>query len=228
MSKEIFKIIRKMRMVRGFSQLEIAKKLGVSRTSYIAIEQGTRELSLAEAQKIADIFGISLEEIENGLTPDIEKYKQMILAYLRDAASVDGKIPKTKLAKLLYLADFAWFYDHLQSMSGMSYRKFQYGPVPDVYFRVIDELFEEGKIEVENTKDGAMLISATTNARREALPALNTDEKSLIKNIAKKWRDKRTQEIVAFTHRQLPYLLSHDNEIIPYEVITQENVEDLY
>ena len=56
MSKEIFKIIKKMRMARGFSQLEIAKKLGVSRTSYIAIEQGKRELSLAEAQKIADVF----------------------------------------------------------------------------------------------------------------------------------------------------------------------------
>ena len=228
MSKEIFKIIKKMRIARGFSQLEIAKKLGVSRTSYIAIEQGKRKLSLAEAQKIADIFGITLEEIESGLTPNYEKYKEMILAYLRDATPTDGKIPKTKLAKLLYLADFAWFYDHLQSMSGMAYRKIQYGPVPDVYFRVIDELFEAGKIEIENTEDGAMLISETGSAQRAELPTLNAEEKNLIKNIAKKWKNKRTQEIVAFTHGQLPYLVSHDNEIIPYEVITQENVEDLY
>ena len=217
-----------MRIARGFSQLEIAKKLGISRTSYIAVEQGKRELSLAEAQKIADIFGISLEEIESGMTPNYEKYKEMILAYLRDAAPADGKIPKTKLAKLVYLADFAWFYDHLQSMSGMAYRKIQYGPVPDVYFRVIDELFEAGKIEIENTDDGAMLISETASGRRAELSALNGDERSLIKNIAKKWKNKRTQEIVAFTHGQLPYLVSHDNEIIPYEVITQENVEDLY
>ena len=228
MSKEIYKIIRKMRVERGFSQLEMAKKLDISRTSYLAIEQGKRELSLAEAQKIAALFGISLEEIENGLTPNVPKYKQMILAYLRGAASSDGKIPKTKLAKLLYLADFAWFYDHLQSMSGMSYRKFQYGPVPDPYFRIIDELFEEGKIEIENTTDGAMLISATTSGLREGLSALHADEKTLIETISKKWKGKRTQEIVAFTHGQLPYLVSHENEIIPYEVITQENVEDLY
>ncbi len=215
-------------MTRGLSQLAIAKKLGISRTSYIAVEQGKRELTLAEARKIADIFGISLEEMESGLTPNIEKYKQMILAYLRDAAPADGKIPKTKLAKLLYLADFAWFYDHLKSMSGMSYRKFQYGPVPDTYFRVVDELFEAGKIEIKNTPDGAMLISETESSRAAALPALNADEKKLIKNISKKWKDKRTQEIVAFTHKQLPYLVSHDNEIIPYEVITQENTEDVY
>ena len=73
-----------------------------------------------------------------------------------------------------------------------------------------------------------MLISEAKSSRGAALPALNTEEKKLIKNIAKKWKDKRTQEIVAFTHGQLPYLVSHDNEIIPYEVITQENAEDVY
>lgn len=221
-------MIKKMRRARGFSQFYVANKLKISRTSYIALEQGKRELSLAEAQKLADMFGLSLEELESGLSPNYEKYKEMILAYLRTATPTDGKIPKTKLAKLLYLADFAWFYDHLQSMSGMSYRKFQYGPVPDAYFRVIDELYDEGKIAIENTKDGAILVSEAKRARPSVFLSLNTAEKALIKNIAKKWKNKRTQEIVAFTHGQLPYLVSHDNEIIPYEVITQENVEDLY
>lgn len=113
-------------------------------------------------------------------------------------------------------------------MSGMSYRKIQYGPVPDTYFRAIDELFEAGQIEIKHTDDGAMLISETISGRRGELSKLNAEEKALIKNISKKWKNKRTQEIVAFTHAQLPYLVSHDNEIIPYEVITQENVEDLY
>ena len=107
-------ILKTLRTERGISQLELAKKLGVSRPSYIAIEQGKRGLTLAEAQKIADLFGITLEAMESGLVPNVEKYKQMILAYLRDGTAADGKIPKTKLAKLLYLADFAWFYNHLQ------------------------------------------------------------------------------------------------------------------
>jgi uncharacterized phage-associated protein len=175
-----------------------------------------------------DRFKISFDRTNREFELVEKKYKEMILAYLRDAASADGKIPKTKLAKLLYLADFGWFYDHLQSMSGMSYRKIQYGPVPDVYFRAIDELFEAGKIEIENTEDGAMLISETGSGRHAELSTLSAEEKTLIKNIAKKWKNKRTQEIVAFTHAQLPYLVSHENEIIPYEVITQENVEDLY
>jgi DNA-binding XRE family transcriptional regulator len=77
----------------------------MSRPSYIAVEQGKKELSLSEAQKIADIFGISLKDMETGEVPDYEKYKEMILSFLRFfSLGGDGKIPKTKLAKLLYLA----------------------------------------------------------------------------------------------------------------------------
>jgi DNA-binding XRE family transcriptional regulator len=227
MSKEIYKIIRKMRIERDLSQLEIAKKLGVSRTSYIAIEQGKRELSLVEAQKIAAIFGITLDEIEKGLTPNYEKYKEMILAYLRHTGSVDGKLPKTKLAKLLYLADFGWFYDHMQSMSGMSYRKFQFGPVPNDYFRAIDELQAEGKIEVEY-RDDMILVSENRGSRAQALQTLNKDEKTFIEEVAKRWKNKRTKEIVDFTHNQLPYKLCADDEVIPYELITQEDPDHVY
>ena len=83
---------------------------------------------------------VSFEEIESGESPNYEKYKQMILAFLRQS----GKIPKTKLAKLLYFADFSWFYYKLKSMSGMQYRKIQYGPVTDAYFRIIDEMSDAG------------------------------------------------------------------------------------
>src|SRR3990167_8951462 len=58
--------IKSLRMERGFSQLEIAKKMGISRSSYIAFEQGRRELSLAEASELGRIFQISLEDIQVG------------------------------------------------------------------------------------------------------------------------------------------------------------------
>jgi transcriptional regulator with XRE-family HTH domain len=227
MIKEYIKFIKNLRIEKGISQLEMAKRLEISRPSYIAIEQGKRELTLSEAEKLAEVLGTDLDSIKKGLAPNAGKYKEMILAYLRVGSS-DGKIPKTKLAKLLYLADFSWFYEHLQSMSGMPYRKIQYGPVPDPYFRIIDELFDEGKIQIDHTDEGAMLISETRSAGREGLSQLNADEKKLIQNIAEKWKDKRTQEIVEFTHKQLPYLVSNENEIIPYEVITQEDPGYVY
>ncbi|MEK7167649.1 MAG: type II toxin-antitoxin system antitoxin SocA domain-containing protein [Patescibacteria group bacterium] len=223
------KLVKSLRIEKGLSQEEISKKLDLSRSSYIAFEQGRTELSLSQASRIADILGISLEEMKSGLKPDYDKYKQMILAFLRFGAGSDGKIPKTKLAKLVYLADFSWFYKNLKSMSGMSYRKIQYGPVPDGYFRAIDEMFEEGVLDIDSkTRDGAFLISQTGSGKRAGLSRLNPEEEKMIKEISKKWKDKRTQEIVRFTHDQLPYLICEDNEIIPYGLITQENPDHVY
>ena len=221
--------VKTLRNKRGFSQSELAIKLGMSRPSYIAIEQGKKELTLSEAENLSEIFGVSLKEMESGISANYEKYKQMILAYIRNAGSKkNGRITKTKLAKLVYLADFAWFYNNLESMSGMQYRKIQYGPVPDSYFRAIDELFEDGQIEINPTEDGAMLISQTRNGAKIALTEISKDEEELIKSISEKWKDKNTQEIVTFTHNQLPYSICSDNEIIPYELITQENPGDVY
>ncbi|OJI08667.1 MAG: hypothetical protein COV08_03195 [Candidatus Vogelbacteria bacterium CG10_big_fil_rev_8_21_14_0_10_49_38] len=229
MSNKYAQLIRTLRNERGFSQSDLAIKLGMSRPSYIAIEQGRKELTLSEAEKLSEIFGVSLKEMESGISANYEKYKQMILAYIRNAGSKkDGRITKTKLAKLVYLADFAWFYNHLESMSGMQYRKIQYGPVPDSYFRAIDELFEDGQIEINPTEDGAMLISQTRNGAKIALSEISKDEEELIKSISEKWKDKNTQEIITFTHNQLPYAICLDNEIIPYELITQENPSDVY
>ena len=227
MINELFKFIKSLRMERGISQVAISDKLRISRSSYISFEQGRRELSLSEAKKIADIFGITLPEMESGLIPNYEKYKDMILAYLRTASSTDGKIPKTKLAKLLYLADFTWFYKYLKSMSGMQYRRIQYGPVPDMYFRAVDELEEIGKISIDRKGD-VILISENKSMEKQPLSSLNKDEVSLIGDIAKKWKGKRTNEIVAFTHNQLPYKICTPDEIIPYELITQEDPEYVY
>ncbi len=222
------KMIKNLRTEKGFSQSSIADRLGISRPSYVSIEQGKRELTFGEAEKVSNIFGISLDQIENRVIPNYEKYKQMILAYVRSASSRDGKIPKTKLAKLVYLADFAWFYTHLESMSGMQYRKIKHGPVPDVYFRAIDELFEDGQISITPTEDGAMLISETRNAKKNGLSLIGKEEQKLIEKISAKWKSKNTKEIVAFTHNQLPYAICLENEIIPYELITQEDPEDVY
>ena len=227
MSTKYASFIKALRMERGLSQSFIGEKLDLSRPSYTAIEQGTRELTLQEAEKLAELFGISIEEFANATTPHYEKYKQMILVYLRTPLSKDGKIPKTKLAKLLYLADFAWYYNSMQSMSGMQYIHREYGPVPDPYFRALAELEEEGKIAIERKGD-AMLVSVSGGAVRQKLDLMKKDELELMKSISLKWKNKRTQEIVDFTHEQLPYKLCAPDEVIPYELITQEDPDYVY
>ncbi|MEK7175329.1 MAG: helix-turn-helix domain-containing protein [Patescibacteria group bacterium] len=218
------KFIKEARLKKKLTQFELALKLGISRPSYIAIEQGKRELTMGEFEKLSSFLGVSFEEVENGESPNYEKYKQIILAFLH----FDKKIPKTKLAKLAYLADAGWFYYHLKSMSGMQYRKIQYGPVADSYFRIIDELYENGQIEIEQTKDGAMLISQTRAGAKKVLSEINKEELKLLTDINNKWKGKKTKEIVEFTHNQFPYLCANENDIITLGLITQENPNEYY
>lgn len=224
MVNEYFILIKQVREKKGFSQSQIAQKLGIARTSYIAIEQGKRDLTLSEFEKLSDVLGVSLEDLERGQISNYKKYRQMIHAFLR----LNKSLPKTKLAKLLYFADFAWYYKKLESMSGMQYRKIQYGPVADAYFRLIDEMFDAGEIEIINTENGAMLISETRAGKKESLSDISKNELDLMKDIDKKWKGKRTDEIVNFTHKQLPYMFAEDNDIVSYEVFGQENPEEIY
>ncbi len=223
--------IKEFRIKKGLSQEEVAKAIGVSRPTYTAIEAGKQKLDLEEAKKLAGLFGIDVDSLLTGNVPNIMKYKHMILTYLRMNLSKDKKIPKTKLAKLLYLADFAWFYDHFESMSGMTYRKITYGPVPDMFFRAIDELEEDGKITIDrkiNEGREMFLISESDSNTNEKIQTLSKEENNLMSKIGKKWKDKKTEEIVNFTHNQLPYFLCRENELIPYGLITQEDPDLVY
>lgn len=225
--------IKDLRIKHKLSQEQVAVAIGVSRPTYSAIELGKQMLNTNEVQKLASLFNVSVDGLLSGNIPDIAKYKQMILTYLRMNMAPDGKIPKTKLAKLLYLADFAWFYDHIESMSGMQYRKITHGPVPDTFFRVLDELEEDGKIEIERKHDDVkdrdmILISESETNRNEKITTLNQEEIELMKKIGAKWKNKKTKEIVNFTHNQLPYTLCRMDEIIPYALITQEDPDMVF
>ncbi len=224
MSTKYASFIKALRIERGLSQSFIAEKLGLSRPSYVGIETGKREITMSEFEKLSKLFGVSFDELEGGKLPDYTKYKQMILAFLR----INKNVTKTKLAKLLYFADFVWFYKHLESMSGMQYRKIQYGPVADAYFRLIDEMFDAGEISIEQTESGAMLVKVTRGGAKEELSRISKDELQLMKRINEKWEGKRTEEIVKFTHQQLPFLFAEDNDIVSYDIFGQQDPDEVY
>jgi len=84
--------VKEFRLKKGLSQEQVAQVIGVSRPTYTAIEAGKQKLDLDEAQKLAKLFGIGVDELLFGAIPNIEKYKHMILTYLRMNLSKDGKM----------------------------------------------------------------------------------------------------------------------------------------
>lgn len=223
--------LKRLREEQGLSQAEVAEKASMSRSSYVAVEKGTKELTLAEAASIANLFGITVDELSRTQIPNIVKYKHMLLAFLREAKASGKVLKKTKLAKLLYLADFSWYYEKGESMSGLSYRKIAFGPVADAYFRLIEEMEEKGELNIKQVlrEDYHMYeIEETRASQNQKLDLLSTAELKHIHKVWKKWENAKTNEIVGFTHKQLPYFLSREGEVIPYELIKQVEKEAVY
>ena len=119
--------LKSARTARGLTQDQVAQAIGLARPTYALIESGKRDVTLSQAETLAALLRISVDELRGVGIPvfntetSMEKYKQMILNALEAGADKDGKITKTKLAKLVYLADFTWYYNHLVPMSGMKH-----------------------------------------------------------------------------------------------------------
>lgn len=55
--------VRELRMQRGLSQEKFALSIGMDRTYLASVEAGKRNISLENISKIANGFGITLEEL---------------------------------------------------------------------------------------------------------------------------------------------------------------------
>ena len=213
--------VERIRTSHALTQEQLAAILGVSRATYISVTKGKRDLTTGELEKLSAFFNVPIAEFFDQPRNN-EKFRQMYFYILRYFG--DG-IPKTKLAKLLYLADFSYYYDNLVSMSGVRYVRREYGPVADIFFELTDDLYDRGKINIKPL-DYALMINSTTIEQDESL--LSDEEKDLLDKICAFWKDKRTSEIVNFTHEQKPWKMCRDGEYIPYSLIIQEDPNHVY
>lgn len=215
--------ITQLRIDRGYSQDEIARKLDISRQTYIKMENNQTSISVNQLEDISNIYGLDIKEMFSE-KEDIEKFKQMFL-YTLSKFKKTG-VPKTKLAKLLYLEDFRHYYEHLEPMSGVLYKCMDYGPLADSFLQIHEELNDSGKISVEYLSGGAQLVHIETYKPDYSL--LSDIEKKEIDEIVSLWKDVKTEVIVNYTHEQKPWMACRKNEIIPYSLILQEDPDHVY
>lgn len=226
--------IKSLREIKNLSRAATAELLGMSRPTYDKVELDEKDLTLPEAKRLSRILGVSFSDLFGNMIHekydnyDSKRYKEMIRRFITlGSDDSDKRITKTKLAKLLYLADFSWFYDHLEPMSGLAYRRDPQGPVPDEYFRMIDEMYESGEVGIKFSGK-AMMISLNESVDESEPSQLDKAQRERIEEIAHQWKSSRTDAIVRYTHEQLPWRLCNEGETIPYELILQEDPDNVY
>jgi len=88
--QNIYKKIKELREKSKFSQEYVAEKLNISRPTYIQIEKGEREITVSEAENLARLFGLSLEDFLTESNPP--SYE--VFLPTRDGSTFDEKTKK--------------------------------------------------------------------------------------------------------------------------------------
>jgi len=63
LNEQLAQRIRAFRKLKGYTQTELADKLGVSVAIVGSIERGTRKADARTLQRIADTLGVAVEEL---------------------------------------------------------------------------------------------------------------------------------------------------------------------
>jgi len=246
MATNLYKKIKVLREQNKFSQEYLAKKLNVSRPTYMQIENGGRELTISEAKKLADIFDMSFQKFLAGgedTRPIIriedkkrtrrkdkyqirinipqekaDKFEQVLLYIL---AKIGGKpnIGQTVLYKLLYFIDFDYYEKFEEQLIGAKYMKNMHGPTPIMFAKIIDRL-EKGQ-KVEKIKSKFYKYEQTkylVNPDRPLdLSALSAQELAHIDWEIARLGDMTATQISALSHIDTPWVAAGEREPLEYE-----------
>lgn len=148
---------------------------------------------------------------ENGYSPlSLSRLKTVILMVLNEC----GEVFCTKMNKLLFYIDFLSYQQRGMAITGLAYRAFDYGPVPDRWDKVyseFDEIHQEPRLIGEC--EGNVLIAESTpddNVLTEA-------EKNIIYIVCERFKNSTSREISEISHNEPAWKKYHETHArIPF------------
>lgn len=235
-----------LRKNQGISQAFVAEKIGVSRASYIEIEKGAKELTLSQANKIAEIFNVSLDELISGKTMSdikvslqeksekVEKEKQEIridvpqknlkkfkevLLYILEKVGSKSNVGMTVLYKLLYFVDFDYYEKFEEQLVGATYIKNHFGPTPVEFKKIVESMEERGELETVKSKYFQHEQTKYLPRRESDISVLNAKEIKHIDEVLSRLSDKSATELSEYSHKDVPWITAEEGRPLSYESV---------
>jgi hypothetical protein len=149
---------------------------------------------------------------------DDRRMKELIL-YLATKSVSDPRFSSTKLNKLLFYCDFSAYLRLGHSISGQSYQKLQFGPVPKAMLPILEQLKAESdcdEIEAEHFGHRQKRVIA----RRPPNVSVFTPEELFLADqiVGDLWESNAT-EVSQLSHDFIGWQAADLGEVIPYETV---------
>lgn len=238
--------IQKQREKNKFSQEYIAKMLGISRTTYINIEQNNRDLTITELQKLSKILNIPVEhilyqqelrDIKVHITknkPTKEKQEDLrisipqknfnkfreVLLYILTKVGAKPNIGETVLYKLLYFIDFDYYEKYEEQLIGATYIKNHHGPTPVEFKKIVEEMIKHKDLVVIKNKYFNYDQKKYLALREPDLSkSLNAQELHHIDEVLARLAEKNANELSTYSHQDIPWIITDNQKPIDYESV---------
>jgi transcriptional regulator with XRE-family HTH domain len=238
--------LKKLRQEQGVSQEFLAGKIGVSRPTYAQIESGVRDMSVKEAQKLAQFFGLSLSDFiaekkvpttpkvelekERDLKKEknesrisvpqekVEKFKEVLL-YILERIGARPNIGEAVICKLMYFIDFDYYEKFEEQLIGAKYIKNRFGPTPVAFPEIVKQMEEDGDL-IHVVKKYFQHDQKKYLPRRSAnLSSFSAQEKELIDWEIERFKDFNATKMRDYSHRDVPWVGTDDLQQINYEAV---------
>ncbi len=241
-SIQIGEIVRNLRAQKKISQDQLAQSLDIPRSSVSQIENGGRELSFNEFQKVLTLFEVSFEEfiahgkpieqeipkrkdsINKKIKLDSNKFKQLFL-YILEKCGSKPNVGETVLYKLLYFCDFNYFELYEKSLTGMKYKKMKFGPIPDqtLFNPIIKEMRQSGVVErVSRPYLNDTIQTRYLNFVEADLSVFGPDMDKVIRvvnSVIERLSGMTARQIEDHSHRDYPWQAHEYDEEIDYSTV---------
>lgn len=230
-----------LRKRKQLSQKELAKEVGISRPSLTQIELGNRSLNILELQKLGQVLGFSLddfmskdfaaetvifteEEKESETTvrvsiPElkVEKFKNILL-YILERCAGKPNVGETVLYKLLYFSDFNYYELYEEQLTGATYRKLPFGPVPQKLDVIIENMINNEQVQRIKTEYHGYPQTRYLPLEKADLTKLKASEKEVIDRVVEQMSDWSASAVSNYSHKDIPWMVTKDGEEINYEL----------
>ncbi|WP_159885757.1 type II TA system antitoxin MqsA family protein [Paenibacillus puerhi] len=142
----------------------------------------------------------------------LEKFIHMFLYFTKNG------ILKTKLMKLLWYSDFLYFKRQTVSISGATYCKYPYGPVPKDHDITLAHLQHMNVIEVdERTNDEGWTMMTIKASEPFDSSIFTEDELETMQEVEAQFREYGSRKISEYAHNEKGWLETEEKQPISYK-----------
>ena len=230
-----------IRKSKGLSQDDVAKLIAMPRSSLTQLELGKRGIDVLELHELSKVLSFSIDDF---LSPDfsisneviaveeeVEKVEERIsvpvlqlaklknvLLYILERCAGKPNVGETVLYKLLYFSDFNYYELYEEHLTGATYRKLPYGPVPQNLDAITSQMIKDGQLQRIKTPYGGFVQCRYLPLEKADLTQMKASEKEVIDRVIEQMGDWSANAISNYSHQDLPWQVTEDGKEISYNL----------